>query len=110
MLKKRLETTVPILAFVVLGIAVAGSDSGSAAGSPVSDAVAAELRGGCPGWDDADCEEVDICSNNGYISAGLYNRDEGPSGAGTTYCVKTENGEQVCNDSSQSYSSCGSGP
>jgi hypothetical protein len=80
----------------------------SSPGTPVSDELAAELRGGCPGWKSADCTGTVICSNNGYISAGKDDQSEGPSGAGTTYCTKTHNQQIVCNDSSQSYSSCGS--
>jgi hypothetical protein len=79
-----------------------------APGTPVSDELAAKLRGGCPGWKNAECSSTNICSNNGYVSAGNDSASEGPSGAATTYCKKTHNQIIVCNDSSQSYSSCGS--
>jgi hypothetical protein len=75
-------------------------------GKPVSDALCAQLRGGCPGHTVATCTNIQLCSNNGYIVSGM---DDGtkPDGQATTYCEKTLNGKQVCNDSMQSWDSCG---
>jgi hypothetical protein len=76
-------------------------------GQPVSIALCAELRGGgeCGGTQAADCDDEEVCSNNGFIS-GPANRTK-LNGAATTYCTKTYNGETVCNDSTQQAIACG---
>lgn len=77
-------------------------------GEPVSEAFAATLRGGeCSGATSAKCSDVDVCSNNGYTSNDAPANGNTPTGAATTYCTKTEDGETVCNDSSQSFDTCG---
>jgi hypothetical protein len=76
----------------------------SVPGSPVSDELAAALKGGCAGIKKPTCTKKSVCSVNGYINGqSAYDLNS----VATTYCTKTSNGKIVCNNSSAGYVSCG---